>query len=471
MDRLEKVKKMRKIDISPYRNDFKPTMSISEARRMNTGMKLSIGGRVLTIRDFGGSAFFHIKDGTGKIQCFIERENNPEGIKFFREFVDIGDIVGCSGYLFKTKKGELTIYIEELKILTKALKGLPEKWHGLKDVETRLRQRYLDLTVNDDVKEIFLKRSKIISLTRKFFEERGFVEVETPIMQPIPGGALARPFKTYHNVLGIDLYMRIAPELYLKRLVIGGFERVFEIGRNLRNEGVSSQHNPEFTMLEFYMTWANYEDLMELTEELITSLAERVNGGVLKFGSKKIALKRPFNKIRLEDEVKKFLGIDNVRDTSKMRKIAKELGLEVDGEWGQVVVEIFERKIAGRVEEPTFVVDFPTEVSPLAKRKDNDPEIAERFELYIFGMEIANAFSELCDPLDQKRRMEKQLEMKLSREDLREGAALDEDFLSALEYGMPPVAGEGIGMDRLIMILTGATSIREVILFPLLKPK
>ncbi|GBD03219.1 Lysine--tRNA ligase [bacterium HR19] len=479
--RLKKLRELERLGLSPYKQKFKPNTTAKEIKEKFQHLKpgeheekenFKISGRILTIRDFGGSVFFHIIDSTDKIQCFIEKRGNEQILEFFKKLLDTGDIVGISGTVFRTKKGEITIYVRDIKVLAKCLHPLPEKWHGLKEIETRLRMRYLDLIMNPEVKQIFIKRHKIVSFIREFLTERGFIEVETPILQPVPSGAVAKPFKTYHNELEMNLFLRIAPELYLKRLIIGGFEKVFEIGRNFRNEGVSSHHNPEFTMIELYQAYSDYNDLIELTEKLITELSLHVNGKcTLKQGEEEIEFSTPFPKISIKEEVIKRAGIpaEKIKDTAFLKeKLKGKIEIDEDDDWGEIIVKYFEKYVADNLKEPTFVIDFPTSTSPLAKRKEDDPDFVERFELYAFGMEIANAFSELNDPEDQKKRFEEQIKIRRMRELVED---MDWDFVKALEHGMPPTAGEGIGIDRLVMLLTGAQSIKEVILFPTMKPE
>ncbi len=430
---------------------------------------VSVAGRIMSFRDFGKSTFAHIQDSKGKIQIYVRKDvlKTPE-YNIFKKF-DIGDIIGVTGRVFKTKTGELTILAEEIRLLTKSLRPLPEKWHGLKDVEERYRKRYLDLIVNPNVKDIFVKRARIVEYIRQYFTERSFIEVETPMMQVIPGGAVAKPFITHHNALGIDLYLRIAPELYLKRLIVGGFERVFEINRNFRNEGISVRHNPEFTMLEFYEAYATYEDLMDMTEDMISSLVyELYKTYKITYNDREIDFTRPWRRITMEDALREFGGLDiqEFIDTGRLTSYAKELGIESPekDKRGKLITKVFEELCEKHLVQPTFITDYPVEVSPLAKRSKERPEITERFELYVAGMEIANGFNELNDPYDQKERFLQQIQEK------EEGATMDEDYITALEYGLPPTAGEGIGIDRLTMLLTNSPSIREVILFPLLKP-
>ena len=435
---------------------------------------VSFAGRIVAFRDFGKSCFLHVQDREGRTQVYVRKDmlKSPD-YEVFKKF-DVGDIVAAEGKLFKTRTGELTILADEIKLLTKSLRPLPEKWHGLKDVEERYRKRYVDLIVNQKVREVFLRRAKIIEYVRAFLIDRAFVEVETPMMQVLPGGAVAKPFKTHHNALGLDLYLRIAPELYLKRLIVGGMERVFEINRNFRNEGISVRHNPEFTMLEFYQAYATYEDLMDLTEEMVSSLVDRLvaaddsPGLRVTYNGREIDFARPWRRLTMEEALVEYGGFDprSVADPERLRARGRELAIEgVEGmAKGRVMTELFEKLCEEKLVQPTFITEYPVEVSPLAKRSKEKPEKTERFELYVSGMEIANGFNELNDPEDQKARFMEQIREK------EEGAAMDEDYITALEYGLPPTAGEGIGIDRLCMLLTDSQSIREVILFPLLRP-
>lgn len=478
--RKEKERQLRELGIETYpqiRGDYKTTEEVKRAfgelgpdelERIEDTQ--SLAGRIVSLRDFGKSMFMHIQDRKGKIQVYIRKDRLKEpGYDIWKRFLDIGDIISVSGRVFKTKTGELTILAESLMLLTKSLRPLPEKWHGLKDVEERYRRRYLDLIVNERVREIFIKRSRIIRFIRDFLEERAFLEVETPMMHVIPGGAVAKPFITHHNALNIDLYLRIAPELYLKRLVVGGFERVFEINRNFRNEGISIRHNPEFTMLEFYQAHATYEDLMRLTEEMISSLVLELYGSYkIRYNTEEVDFTPPWRSITMEDALRELAGVDlsQIKTTEDLVAYAK--AHEIEGaereSRGRLITKIFEELCEKRLIQPTFITRYPVEVSPLAKRSKEDPAYAERFELYICGMEIANGFNELNNPEDQRERFLEQIRQK------EEGAMMDEDYIMALEYGLPPTAGEGIGIDRLTMLLTDSPSIREVILFPLLKP-
>ncbi len=430
---------------------------------------VSFAGRIMAFRDFGKSTFLHLQDREGKTQIYVRKDilKSPE-YTVFKKF-DVGDIIAVTGKVFKTRTGELTILADTMKLLTKSLRPLPEKWHGLKDVEERYRHRYVDLIVNEKVREVFFRRAKIIEYIRGFLTGRQFIEVETPMMQIIPGGAVAKPFKTHHNALGIDLYLRIAPELYLKRLIVGGLERVFEINRNFRNEGISVRHNPEFTMLEFYQAYATYEDLIELTEEMVSSLVVKLFGTtVVTYNGNEIDFKRPWKRISMKQALIDYGNFDPAMadNLEALQAYGKELGIEGVEKMprGKIITEVFEKLCEDKLIQPTFITEYPVEVSPLAKRSKENPEITERFELYMSGMEIANGFNELNDPEDQKARFVEQIKEK------EEGAAMDEDYIRALEFGLPPTAGEGVGIDRLTMLLTDSPSIREVILFPLLRP-
>jgi lysyl-tRNA synthetase class 2 len=437
-------------------------------------------GRILAIRSFGKANFLVLSDGNARVQVYIRQDALSE--RDFRIFklLDFGDWVGAEGRLFRTKTNEFTIWASAIEFLAKCLLPLPEKWHGLQDVEIRYRQRYLDLIVNPESRRVFEVRSRVIAAIREFLIARGFLEVETPMMQPIAGGALARPFVTHHNALDMRLYMRIAPELYLKRLTVGGIERVFEINRNFRNEGISTQHNPEFTMLEFYWSYAAYEDLMLVTEEMLRDVAQKAIGTTdITFGEHQIALTPPFRRLSLREGARaaaaRRLGSDvteaDLRDRDRAATLAARLGIDVTPGTGagKIAAEMFEKLCEDDLVQPTFVYDFPTEVSPLSKQKSDDADTVERFELYIGGFEVANAFSELNDPAEQRRRFEEQLGSRAGGDE--EAHAMDEDYIRALEYGMPPAAGEGIGIDRLVMLLTDSPSIRDVILFPLMRPR
>ncbi len=480
--RIRKLETLRNEGVDPYPNQFRVTHtskdiheafdSLSDEELKSIKESFCLAGRILAIRDFGKTSFIQIQDRKGRIQAYFQK--NTIGDQAFQLFklLDIGDFVGVEGKIFRTKTGELTLQVLSFQLLVKSLRPLPEKWHGLTDVEIRYRHRYLDLIANPKVKEIFLTRIRAIQMMREFFTHRDFIEVETPMLHPIPGGATAKPFETHHNALDMDLYMRVAPELFLKRLVIGGLERVFEINRCFRNEGISTQHNPEFTMLEFYQSYATYEELMKMTEELLSSMVKQIRGELrLTYGGKEIDFTPPWRRIRFMDSLLESGRIDPavLKEPSKAVEAAKELGLELGKgtSHGRVLADLFEEVVEPHLTQPTFITHYPTEVSPLSRRNGDDPEVVDRFELFISGREIANGFSELNDPIDQRQRFLQQLKEKGD-----EGEAslrLDEDFLRALEFGMPPTAGEGIGIDRWIMILTDAPSIRDVIFFPLLR--
>ncbi|OPY64865.1 MAG: Lysine--tRNA ligase [Syntrophorhabdaceae bacterium PtaU1.Bin034] len=477
--RKEKEEYFRSMGIDPYPQERGQYWGSDDIEREYGGLtdeeiekkdgRVPFAGRIMAFRDFGKSSFIHVQDREGKTQVYVRKDilKSPD-YAVFKKF-DVGDIISVEGKVFRTRTGELTILAEQVKLLTKSLRPLPEKWHGLKDVEERYRRRYVDLIVNQKVKEVFLRRAKIIEYIRSFLVNRDYVEVETPMMQILPGGAVAKPFKTHHNALGLDLYLRIAPELYLKRLIVGGLERVFEINRNFRNEGISVRHNPEFTMLEFYQAYATYEDLIDLTEEMVSSLVMKLFGSnTVVFNGREINFGRPWKRITMEQALIEYGEFDPAiaDDIERLKAYGKELGIEDIGKMpkGKVITEIFERLCEDKLVQPTFITQYPVEVSPLAKRSKERPEVTERFELYMSGMEIANGFNELNDPADQKARFLEQLKEK------EEGAAMDEDYINALEYGLPPTAGEGIGIDRLTMLLTDSQSIREVILFPLLRP-
>ncbi|MGH8279798.1 MAG: lysine--tRNA ligase [Gammaproteobacteria bacterium] len=439
-----------------------------------TAMRARIAGRMMGKRVMGGSSFTHLQDSSGRLQLFVERKTLGEAA--YEEFKtwDIGDIVGAEGRLFKTRTGELTLRTESLQLLAKALRPLPEKFHGLADTETRYRQRYLDLIMNPDSLRVFHTRTRIVQYLRDFMNARGFLEVETPMMHPLAGGANAKPFVTHHNALDLQLYLRIAPELYLKRLVVGGLERVYEINRNFRNEGMSTRHNPEFTMMEFYQAYATYHDLMDLTENLLRSLARTLNGHArVAYQGESWDFDREFRRLPLEQAVAEVNGLDRqrVRDPEYLRPVCARLGLPVaaDEGAGEMQFAIFESTVEPGLKEPTFIIDYPTEVSPLSRRKNGDAFLVDRFEFYVGGRELANGFSELNDPEDQAERFRLQAEAKAGGDE--EAMYYDADYVRALEYGMPPTAGEGIGIDRLVMLFTDAPSIRDVILFPLMRPE
>jgi len=435
--------------------------------------KVTIAGRIMALRKHGKAAFADIEDIEGRMQIYIK--SNKVGQKTFELFskIDVGDIIGITGLVFRTKMGELTIFTEELTLLCKSIRSLPEKWHGLKDIETRYRKRYLDLIVNSSVRDIFIKRSKVIRSLRNFLDSKGYLEVETPIMQPIPGGATARPFITHHNALDRDFYLRIAPELYLKRLLVGGLEKVYELSRNFRNEGISTKHNPEFTMVELYEAYGNYHTMMQITEELIVYIVKNVLGKLeIEYQGKSINFSSPWKKISMHDSIQEACGIDMEKLPEKdFVKIIRENNLDIknSASRGEITNELFEKYVEPTLIQPTFIIDYPLEVSPLSKQKKDNPELVERFELFINSMELANAFTELNDPTEQKRRFEEQAAKKEAGD--LESHFMDKDYIEALEYGLPPAGGLGIGIDRLMMLLTNSSSIKEVILFPQLKTK
>jgi len=480
--RREKLKEIKDAGINPYINRFKVNHSIQsilerysdfDNERLNDVSEVfTIAGRLITKRKHGKVIFCHIKDFTGKIQLYLRKDEFENNLfELFLKF-DIGDFIGTSGKVFKTKTGELTLWVKDFKLLSKSLRPLPEKWHGLRDIEIRYRQRYLDLIANEEVKKIFVLRSRIIEKIRNFLNSMKFLEVETPMMQPIPGGAAAKPFVTHHNTLNMTLYLRIAPELYLKRLIVGGLERVYEINKSFRNEGISSEHNPEFTMLEFYMAYADYNDLMDITEKMIAFIAKEVLGTThINYNGEEIDLSGSWRRYTLKESMIKIGGINPkiIEDKNESKKYAHDLQIPQSGKEGhaKLLNEIFERVVEPKLIQPTFITDYPIEISPLAKKKEDNPGLVERFEIFIGGKEIGNAYTELNDPLDQEQRFKEQLRKSTDGEDGM--ISIDKDYIRALEYGMPPTAGEGIGIDRLVMIMTGSTSIRDVILFPQLK--
>ncbi len=435
----------------------------------------ALAGRIVSLRSFGKVAFFHLMDQSGRIQCYASREHLDEGVYKIVKKLDVGDIVGVSGHLFRTKTGELTIACRNLKLITRSMRPLPEKYHGLKDMETRYRQRYVDLIVTPRAREIFVKRSLIVREFRRFMEDHGFMEVETPIMQPLAGGATAKPFKTHHNALDLDLFLRIAPELYLKRLLVGGFEKVFELNRSFRNEGIDTRHNPEFTMCEFYWAYATFEDLMNFTEQLFAHLALAACGSsVVPYQGQEIDLTPGhWKRLSFYDSLTEIGGHspDFYNNYNKVRNYIRERGEKAaDSESLQKLqAKLFDLDVEAKLIQPHFIYHYPTEISPLSRRNDQRPEITDRFELFITGRELSNAFSELNDPVDQRLRFEEQVREREAGDD--EAHSMDEDYLRALEYGMPPAAGQGVGIDRLVMLLTDSASIREVILFPLLRPE
>jgi lysyl-tRNA synthetase class 2 len=478
--RREKAKALTDQGVDLYPNDFKVSHKAEDVRQyiarhggaVDDTAFFAMAGRIIMLRSFGRAAFLHFRDHTGQLQAYVKQDEiGAEAYRLFRQF-DIGDFIGITGPLFKTKTGEWTLLAKEIRLLCKAIRPLPEKFHGLKDPEKRYRQRYLDLIMNPSVREIFITRTRIIQAFRDFLVERGFLEVETPMMQPIPGGAEAAPFQTFHKALGMNLFLRVAPELYLKRLVIGGVDRVFEINRSFRNEGISTQHNPEFTMLEFYLAYATYEDLMSLTEEALRLVTRQVLGATrFRYQGKDIDMDGPWARLTLEQALNELGGIDPslFNDQEGLLALAESKGIQITKgrRRGKILTKLFDVLVEPKLIAPTFIVDYPVEVSPLARRSRLDPDTAERFELFIGGSEIANGFSELNDPVDQQARFIDQVTDRQQGDE--EAHYMDEDYVTALEYGMPPTAGEGIGIDRFVMLLTNAPSIREVILFPLLK--
>ncbi len=486
--RRANFEELQRLGITPYPHAFDRTDTVQalvaahglkdhdtlEAERVQT----RTAGRILAIRSFGKANFLVISDGAARIQVYLRKDSLSERDFALFKLLDFGDYVGVEGHLFRTKTNELTIWASRLEFLAKCFIPLPEKWHGLQDVEIRYRQRYLDLIVNPESRRVFEVRSGVLAAIRTFLNARGYLEVETPMMQAIAGGALARPFVTHHNALDMPLFLRIAPELYLKRLVVGGLERVYEINRNFRNEGISTQHNPEFTMLEFYQAYSEYGELMTLTEEMISSVArETIGTDQVRFGEHDISLAPPYRRVSLREGARAAasarLGaevtLEDLRSKDATAGLARKLGVELQPSWqaGRIATEIFERLSEASLVQPTFVYDFPTEVSPLSKQRADDPDTVERFELYIGGFEVANAFSELNDPAEQRRRFDAQLAGRAAGD--QEAHAMDEDYIRALEYGLPPTAGEGVGIDRLVMLLTNSASIRDVILFPLMR--
>jgi len=482
--RREKAESLEKLGVNLYSNSFTPANAIEELLPKGDsleaqetepgGNSYSIAGRIMAMRKFGKAAFCHLIDQTGRIQIYLKKDKlGDETFTAFKKW-DIGDIVGINGTLFKTKVGELSVAATDITMISKSLRPLPEKWHGLTDVETRYRQRYVDLIVTPESRETFKKRVEIIKLIREYLDGRDFMEVETPMMQPVPGGATAKPFMTHHNALDMDLYLRIAPELYLKRLLVGGFERVFEINRNFRNEGLSTRHNPEFTMLEFYQAYATYEDMMDLTEEMISSICQKIHGTMqINYQGTEVDLTPPWKRLTMDEALIQMAGVDEATllDSEKVIALAKEKGIQLDEQAGpgKAKTELFELLVEEKLIDPTFITSYPTEGSPLSRGNDDDPTVTDRFELFITGRELANAFSELNDPRDQLQRFEQQIADRGDDEEIH--PELDSDYIRALEYGMPSAAGEGIGIDRLVMLLTDAPSIRDVILFPHLKPE
>jgi len=477
-DRMTKLEALRERGIDPYPTRFRVEDSVSDLRKRFDALdageleasptEIRVAGRLMAVRRQGKVVFADISDGESKIQLFLRRNDLEEEIWEMIKLLDLGDFLGVEGTIFRTRMGELSIRVAAMEFLSKSLRPMPEKYSGLADRELRARQRYLDLLANAESRRVFAQRSRIVAGVRAFLQDHNFIEVETPMMQPIPGGATARPFKTHHNTLDIDLYLRIAPELFLKRLIVGGFERVFELNRNFRNEGISTRHNPEFTMLEFYWAYSDYEKLMDFTEEMITGLARDVAGSEqVQWGEHEIDFSRPWQRLSLREAIFKYSDLreSDLADRTSMEAAARKVGVERIPERsdGKLLAEIYEMTAETKLINPTFITHFPKDISPLAKSIPGNPEIVERFELFIGGLEVANAYTELNDPVEQRRRLQAQAEAT--------GGTLDEDFVRALEHGMPPTGGEGIGIDRLVMLLTGCTSIRDVILFPTLRPR
>lgn len=483
-ERRDKLKQLRENGIA-FPNDFRRNVMAGELQAEygdkdreffeDQDIRVSVAGRMMAKRVMGKASFAGLKDMSGRIQLYVQRDALPEGVYQQFKTWDVGDIVGGEGKLFKTQKGELSVHVDSLRLLTKSLRPLPEKFHGLTDTEQRYRQRYVDLIMNDPVREVFKTRTKIVSFIRQYMSERDFLEVETPMMQVIPGGATARPFTTHHNALDMDLYLRIAPELYLKRLVVGGFERVFEINRNFRNEGLSTRHNPEFTMLEFYEAYATHEDLMNLTEDMLRNLTQTVLGSTtVSYQGETYDFGQPFARMTVKESILHFnpeIDPAALDDQETARAIASGLGIPLKDGYGlgKVQIEIFEKTAEHRLMNPTFITAYPAEVSPLARRNDEDPFVTDRFEFFVGGREIANGFSELNDYEDQAERFQAQVAEKDAGDD--EAMHFDADYIRALEHGMPPTAGEGIGIDRLVMLLTDSPSIRDVLLFPHMRPE
>ncbi len=474
--RREKLDMLRASGIEPYGGRFPVTHQVAEIISHYEelgGKEVAVAGRLMGKRGHGKASFADLRDFSGKIQIYAKLDDLGEDAYSLFKKLDIGDIIGVSGRIFRTERQEITVSVTALTLLSKSLRSLPEKWHGLRDVDLRYRQRYLDLIVNPEVKEVFLTRVRIIKEIRRFLDNLGYLEVETPIMQPVAGGATARPFITYHNALNMSLYLRIALELHLKRLLVGGFEKIYEISRVFRNEGISTKHNPEFTMLEFYQAYADLGDMIEIAENMLSSVAQSVLGSLqARYGGQVIDFSPPYKRMTMIEAVREYTGQDFSHfDAAAAHQQARSLGLDVKAgaSWGKLLNEVFESFVEGKLVQPTFITGHPVDTSPLARRNKEHPMLAERFELFINTWEIANAFTELNDPIDQRLRFEQQVRERESGDE--EAHVMDEDFLDALEYGMPPAGGEGIGIDRLVMILTDSPSIRDVILFPTMRPR
>ncbi|HIA04520.1 MAG TPA: lysine--tRNA ligase [Myxococcales bacterium] len=490
--RAAKAEQLRSLGHNPFANNFNVTHTLAQVRNDVTQELPSMGdiaddatyyrlaGRVMAVNDMGKAAFVRIRDRSctpeePNLQLYVRKDRiGEEAFNLFKSSIDVGDFVGAMGPVFQTRRGELSVMVTELQILTKSIRPLPEKWHGLTDKETRFRQRYADLIMSMEVREVFKTRARLVSFVRNFLEQRDFMEVETPMMQPLAGGATARPFETYHNALNIPLFLRVAPELYLKRLVVGGFERVYELNRNFRNEGMSPKHNPEFTMLEFYMAHATYEDLIELTQEMLCELCQHLHGtDSVTYGEHTISLKAPFARYTVRESLREIGKLDDT-DTDTLEALhaaaeARSINFDPAQSYGKMLMHMFDELVESKLIQPTFITQFPLEVSPLSRRNDSAPEWVDRYELFVAGNELANAFSELNDPVDQQARFEDQMVQREAGDD--EAHPIDRDYIRALEYGMPPTAGQGIGIDRLVMLMTGQQSIREVIFFPHMRPE
>lgn len=477
-NRVAKLDELRRLGVDPFPARFRVEESVSDVKRRfaaataeeleQSRPEVRLAGRLRAVRGHGKVSFADLSDGAEHIQIYLRKNDLDELSWQVFKLLDLGDFLGVEGPVFRTRTGELSVAVQRLRVLAKAVRPLPEKYHGLADREARARQRYLDLLSNPESRRVFETRSKIITGVRRFLDDAGFVEVETPMMQPIPGGATARPFRTHHNTLDLDLYLRIAPELYLKRLIVGGLERVYEINRNFRNEGISTRHNPEFTMLEFYWAYADYELLMDFTEEMVTTVAAAVTGGLeVPWGDATISFERPWKRMTIREAIFEHSDLteDDLADRPRMEAAAERVGVQRISERsdGKLLEEIYEMTAEPRMINPTFIMDYPRDISPLTKSTPSNPEVVERFELFIGGIEVANAYTELNDPAEQRRRLEEQAAVT--------GGVVDEDFVLAMEYGMPPTGGEGIGIDRLVMLLTDRQSIRDVILFPQLRPR
>ncbi|MCR4439811.1 MAG: lysine--tRNA ligase [bacterium] len=485
--RRQKLAKLAELSVNPYPYHFRRTAVAQQVLAdfpSYEGKEVALAGRVMSLRRMGKAAFAHIADASGKMQIYLRVDQVGEAAYQVFDLVDIGDIVGVRGQVFRTKTGEITVLVKEFQLLAKSLRPLPvvkerevdgqrQVFDQFADVELRYRQRYVDLVVNPQVREVFIKRTQIVRAMRKFLDERGYLEVETPILQPIYGGASARPFVTHHNALDMKLYLRIADELYLKRLIVGGFEGVYEIGKDFRNEGMDRSHNPEFTMMELYVAYEDYYFMMELVEQMVSTIAEEVTGSTtVVYQGQRIDLKPPWRRLKMFDALRHYTGKELYdKSAEELRGIAAELGVEAEHFWdrGKIIDELFSQFVEPHLIQPTFVMDYPIELSPLAKKHRDDPRLVERFEPYIAGQEIGNAFSELNDPIDQSARF--QAQMRLREAGLEEAQVMDQDYIRALEYGMPPTAGLGIGVDRLVMLLTDAHSLRDVIFFPHMRPE